>query len=288
MKKLIYLSLIAVSMLTFNTVTFAQQQQNSLAKGKEIQELYKHLAKGIKYPQKAQQANVHGNNIILFSVVDGKLKDLIVATELGYDCDTEVLNNILSFSKFENIKAGKYALKTSFTLDGSHSAVINAKDKAAAGYAELNMVITAMAPEKNLKTGKITFKTTDPLIILNGKTYTAELSTIKPETIESLEILKDFTAISLYGDEGKNGAMIITTKKNKIVPINPKEGIVVLNGEIKENVFNTLDTETVENITILNGISATALYGDEAKNGALIITTKVANSKKEPAHKQKK
>ena len=100
MRKLFQLTLCAILMLSINSNSFAQQQQNSLAKGKEIQELYKHLAKGINYPQKAQQANVQGNSIISFNVVDGKLKDLKVATELGYDCDTEVLNNILSFSNF--------------------------------------------------------------------------------------------------------------------------------------------------------------------------------------------
>ena len=200
-------------MLSINSNSFAQQQQNSLAKGKEIQELYKHLAKGINYPQKAQQANVQGNSIISFNVVDGKLKDLKVSTELGYDCDTEVLNNILSFSNFQNIKAGKYALKTSFTLAGSQSAVINANDKATADYTELKMVITAMAPETSHKTGKVTFKTSNPLVILDGETIIGGLNSIVHETIESIVVLKDISSIAKYGEEGKNGVLVITSKR---------------------------------------------------------------------------
>lgn len=227
MKKLIYLSLIAVLLLTINLNSFGNLNQTDLKKGTEIEELYKHLAKGVGYPKKAQQANVQGNSIILFDVVDGKLKDLKISTELGYDCDTEVLNNILAFSNFKNIKPGKYALKTSFTLDGSKSAIINEKEEnALVGYTELKLTITAMAPETAQKTGKVTFKTTEPLIILDGETISDGLSSIVPETIESIVILKDLSAISKYGDEGKNGVMIITTKKatdKKVLTQKPKQ-----------------------------------------------------------------
>ncbi len=41
------------------------------------------------------------------------------------------------------------------------------------------------------------------------------LSTISPSDIESIEILKDAAATSIYGSRGANGVILITTKKGK-------------------------------------------------------------------------
>jgi TonB-dependent SusC/RagA subfamily outer membrane receptor len=39
-----------------------------------------------------------------------------------------------------------------------------------------------------------------------------ELNTVNPDKIESISILKDKSANEIYGDEGKNGVIIIKTK----------------------------------------------------------------------------
>ena len=173
-----------------------------------MKEFYTHLANQIKYPIKAQQGNLQGNSIILFTVVDGKLKDLKIENELGGDCDTEVLNNILSFTNFKDMKPGNYALKTIFKLVGSNSKIINEDSSIPLNYIALNLSITAYAPTTAIKTGstnKRLFNTTDPLIILDDKIITSPLNSISPETIESIVVIKDLNAISKYGDEGKNG-----------------------------------------------------------------------------------
>jgi TonB-linked SusC/RagA family outer membrane protein len=46
-------------------------------------------------------------------------------------------------------------------------------------------------------------------------TVTSPLNSINPETIESLEILKDADATAIYGSKGANGVVLITTKKGK-------------------------------------------------------------------------
>ena len=52
------------------------------------------------------------------------------------------------------------------------------------------------------------------LIIVNGTEKTkAEMVRIEPSTIESVNILKEQSAVALYGEKAKNGAIIITTKK---------------------------------------------------------------------------
>ena len=48
-----------------------------------------------------------------------------------------------------------------------------------------------------------------------GKTTYSPLSTINPNDIESVEILKDASATAIYGNRGSNGVVIITTKRGR-------------------------------------------------------------------------
>lgn len=53
-----------------------------------------------------------------------------------------------------------------------------------------------------------------PLFIVEGKEATEEyLNSIKPEDIESINVLKDKSATEKYGDKGKNGVIEIFLKK---------------------------------------------------------------------------
>ena len=53
----------------------------------------------------------------------------------------------------------------------------------------------------------------EPLIVLNNHLVTkAILNDIDPNSIASVPVLKNQAAISLYGEKGKNGAIVLTTK----------------------------------------------------------------------------
>jgi len=52
------------------------------------------------------------------------------------------------------------------------------------------------------------------LFIIDGK-ETTSLKNVSPEDIKSITILKDGAAEKLYGEKGKNGVVVITTKKGK-------------------------------------------------------------------------
>lgn len=55
-----------------------------------------------------------------------------------------------------------------------------------------------------------------PLYILDDVEMPgSDLGAIKPEDIETVEVLKDQKATEKYGEKGKNGVVIITTKKYK-------------------------------------------------------------------------
>ena len=53
----------------------------------------------------------------------------------------------------------------------------------------------------------------EPLYVVDGMPYDGGLNSINPSDIESLTVLKDAAASSLYGSRAANGVIIITTKK---------------------------------------------------------------------------
>jgi TonB-linked SusC/RagA family outer membrane protein len=59
-----------------------------------------------------------------------------------------------------------------------------------------------------------TFGENTPLYVVDGmETY--DISTINPNDVESLQVLKDASSASIYGARAANGVIIITTKKGK-------------------------------------------------------------------------
>src|SRR6218665_580858 len=54
-----------------------------------------------------------------------------------------------------------------------------------------------------------------PLIVLDGAVYQGTMASINPSDVESISLLKDATATSLYGARGGNGVILITTKRGR-------------------------------------------------------------------------
>lgn len=52
-----------------------------------------------------------------------------------------------------------------------------------------------------------------PLIVLDGVIFRGDLAEINPNTIESVDVLKDASAAAVYGSQATNGVVIFTTKK---------------------------------------------------------------------------
>ena len=55
----------------------------------------------------------------------------------------------------------------------------------------------------------------DPLYVVDGVPFGGNISSINPQDIESMTVLKDASASALYGSRAANGVVIITTKKGK-------------------------------------------------------------------------
>jgi len=57
----------------------------------------------------------------------------------------------------------------------------------------------------------------EPLVVLDGIPFgtLAQLNQLSPNDIESIEVLKDGSAAAIYGSQGSNGVILVTTKKGK-------------------------------------------------------------------------
>jgi len=126
----------------------------------------------------------------------------------------------------------------------------------------------------------------DPLYIIDGKPVIGVSSeTLDVSSVKSVNILKDATSTALYGDKGKNGVIIITTKegaKAKPEKINIKAAsetsdkhLYILDGkEITESQFKDIDQSKLESVQIYKDKVYTNKYGEKGLNGVIIMTTK--------------
>ena len=140
----------------------------------------------------------------------------------------------------------------------------------------------------------------DKLIIIDGKKYAPgefDPKQFDPNDIESISVLQKNSAIEIYGEEAKKGVVIITTKKNdekqnqiessanhttrstdsvfhlssSSTPIFIVDGKQYAPGEFDTKQLNPHD---IESVSILKDKTTTEIYGDDGKNGVILITTK--------------
>ena len=60
--------------------------------------------------------------------------------------------------------------------------------------------------------GFSSFSNNSPLYVVDG-VPTTDVNTINPDDVESMSVLKDAGAASIYGSRASNGVIVITTKK---------------------------------------------------------------------------
>ncbi|MFC6100951.1 M56 family metallopeptidase [Olivibacter domesticus] len=140
-----------------------------------------------------------------------------------------------------------------------------------------------------LKKGK------EPLYVLDGRIQAGDLGNLSPDDIESVSILKDSSAIDLYGEKGENGVVVVTTKhrKNadqlaakvtkKFVPkmkfnhdksLLRKELMVLVDGKENPLALDLLAPELIESIEVIKGEKALLVLGSKGRDVVKITTKK--------------
>ncbi|AUC77383.1 M56 family metallopeptidase [Olleya sp. Bg11-27] len=93
-----------------------------------------------------------------------------------------------------------------------------------------------------------------PLVFIDSqKSNEQELSNLKPEDIKSMSVLKDEKAIKAYGEEGKNGVILITTKNatsNNLKSSEKKDSPWSVNYGISSTTYTDDEAPTKNNIVL--------------------------------------
>ena len=182
-------------------------------------ECLKFLGKNIKYPVQSQQAGVQGKVIVQFVVEkDGSVSNPKVVRSIDPDLDGEAVRVISIMPKWKpGMQKGqavrvKYTVPVTFRLerpagaDDTHRIVLK-MDSAAMRNNSVHFYKGSLSLE-DVKD--------KPLLIIDGnKVPYEQMGKMDASTIESISILKDSEAVKLYESEGKNGVILITTKKQK-------------------------------------------------------------------------
>ena len=194
---------------TDKAVPFAQIEKKPTFDGGNANEFAKWVAQNLKYPEEAKTADIQGRVMVQFTVCeDGAVRDVKVLRGVHPLLDAEAVRVLSASPKWEPGEQGGKPVKVTyqfpviFKLNGD----------------EQKQEFTGVVSYNNVPSGTISIRYNDgagdPLIILDGKKYDfGKLKEIDPSTIESMEVLKDAATVEKYGEEAKNGVILITTKK---------------------------------------------------------------------------
>lgn len=152
-----------------------------------------YLKRNLKYPEEAKKKGVQGRVTLRFVVNDdGKIGDVTVIRGLAPDCDTEAVRVVSSMPNWVPGKQNGVAVPVYFTLP-----------------------IVFRSRTDNMET--VSNDASIPkavLVVLDGVIIDRDkIDSIDTSTIENVSVLKGAEAIAKYGDAGKNGVIIMTSKK---------------------------------------------------------------------------
>ena len=193
-------------------------------------EAMKFLAKNIKYPVEAQQAKIEGRVIVRFVVGrDGSVSDVEVMRGVSPELDAEAVRVVSLMPKWIPGKQRGKAVAVKYTMPIMFRLQTPAQKEEEIGrFHEVNLKVESGSDESNVDLVKDQLKaqnsglkirgagSTSPLVVVDDKVMgkgTDVLSEMNPDQIEAISVLKGESAVVEYGDEAKDGAIIIKTKK---------------------------------------------------------------------------
>jgi len=180
-------------------------------------ELMGFMARNLRYPVVAQQNNIQGKVIAGFVVSStGKVINPEIIRSVDPSLDKEAIRVISTFPNFVPGEQNGKKVAVRYTIPVVFKLADDAPTPAPAlGPNENPIVVVGYGAKKeesgvkfnNLPAGA------KPLYVINGKVATeSEKNLLLPSSIKAIDVLKDKSATSIYGENGKNGVVLITTK----------------------------------------------------------------------------
>lgn len=206
---------------TFSVVEQMPEYPGGMRAGLEF------MARNLRYPTKAREAGKQGRVIVQFVVrKDGSLSDFKVLRPVDPWLDAEAIRVISTMPKWKpGIQDGKpvsvrFTLPVTFMLEGTNNKPKSGdNDVVVVGYgvtpapqkSEVPAAIVQMF--QNGKNGQGKEEALPMVLIDKTEASTETMNKLDPQCIESITVLKDADATNIYGEKGKNGVILITTKK---------------------------------------------------------------------------
>ena len=210
-------------------------------------EAMKFLAKNIKYPVEAQQAKIEGRVIVRFVVGrDGSVSNVEVVRGVSPELDAEAVRVVSLMPKWIPGKQRGKAVAVKYTMPIMFRLQTPAQKEEEIGqFHEVNLKVDKDASKEDVAAIENFFKNRND---------------------KGMEIR---TTLKL-GDDKKSNVMWIRGAEDKL-PLIIVDDKVMGKGR---DVLSEMNPSQIEAISVLKGESAVVEYGDEAKDGAIIIKTK--------------
>lgn len=173
-------------------------------------ELMKYLSSNIKYPVEAHKAGIQGRVVVSFVVnKDGTVKDAKIVRSVDKSIDAEALRVISAMPKWQpGYQDGKavsvrYTVPVTFRLTGESRKVQSTE----AGNDNINVKMSSDNNNVN-----ISFKDTRYYVINGVHVDAAEVKKISADKIKEIVVLKGEKAIEKFGEQARDGAIVVTTE----------------------------------------------------------------------------
>ncbi len=191
------------------------------------------LGAAVKVRSTARGTSTDANGQFSLAVMPNEIVEVsyigFAAQEFVVDSNRRVYNLALqaSLSTLDEVVVTGYSAQRVKDLTGS-VAVVNVKDLKqqpaaspiealqgkATGVQIINDGAPGATPQIRIR-GFSTINNNDPLYVIDGMPYEGKLGWLNANDIESMQVLKDASAASIYGARANNGVVIVTTRKGQ-------------------------------------------------------------------------
>jgi TonB-dependent SusC/RagA subfamily outer membrane receptor len=135
----------------------------------------------------------------------------------------------------------------------------------------------------------------EPLYIVDGEIMEQGkgIKSVAANTIKEVNVIRGADALALYGEQAKNGVIMVKTKalyevatevKVEVKPVVSVsaiknladfKGLIIVDGvETSKANISKIAPEAIQSMDVLKGEAATMKYKDKGKEGVIVVTTK--------------
>jgi len=240
--------------------------------GGDFSTFRQYIAENLVYPDEAKKKNISGTVYVQMVVTsEGKVDNVKVIRGADPLLDKEALRVVMSSPEWEPGLQKGNKVNVAFTFP----VIFELSDKLAKNTQDETVVVGLKSKISD-----------DALYLIDGKIVSHDIfSTLNPDHIESVEVIKGESAIEKYGEKGKNGVIYVTMKSGdnkpgglsfRVIGIQPGSDILFLiDGEkVKMEEVKLLNISDIQSIEVLKGEKAEKEFGDAGIGGVVKITMK--------------